>query len=125
MVSISTLQTTVLQFADDTAIITPAHTMNLKIIKQTLEIFENISGLRVNTNKSGFIPIAVAPHHAHTIASITQFLQISFPTTYLGLPLTICKPPREAYLPLISIVQHRFEGWAGKHLSPVERNVLT
>jgi hypothetical protein len=104
-----------------TTIITSAHTMNLKIIKQTLEIFGDISGLRVNAIKSGFIPIAIPPHLAQTIANIMQFPHINFPTTYLGLPLTI---PREAYLPLISRVQHRFEGWADKHLSPTGK-VLT
>jgi zinc-binding in reverse transcriptase len=42
----------------------------------------------------------------------------------LGLPLTLKKPPKSAYLPLINNVQNRFEGFEGKYLTRAGRTVL-
>jgi hypothetical protein len=59
LVSIPTFQMTVLQFADDTAIFTPAHVQNIKIIHSILNVFGETSGLKINLTKSGYIPIAI------------------------------------------------------------------
>jgi hypothetical protein len=106
-----------LQFADDTAIITPVHVTNIKIIHALLHTFGEILGLKTNLIKSGYIPIAIPQDISVIIESLMQCPQLSLPTTYLGLPLIIKKPPKEAYLPLVSCVQHRYDGWAGKQLS--------
>jgi hypothetical protein len=114
-----------LQFVDDTAIITPAHAMNIKIIHTLLNIFGEISGLKTNLSKSGYIPIAILPDIYPIIEPIIQCSRLSLLTTYLGLPLTIKNPPKEVYMSLVSNVQHRYDGWAGKQLSPVGRLTLT
>jgi Reverse transcriptase (RNA-dependent DNA polymerase) len=125
LVSLPTLQTTVLQFADDTTIFTLAHVNNLKIIHYILHIFEEISGLHINFSKSGYYSIAI-PNDLLPIIDLTmQCKRFDLRTEYLGLPLSIHKPNIDAYLPLISRVQQRHEGWAGKHLSPAGRAILT
>jgi Reverse transcriptase (RNA-dependent DNA polymerase) len=59
LLSLPTVSTTVLQFADDTAIITLAHPRNLKIIITTLILFGRSSGLQINLSKSGFLPVSI------------------------------------------------------------------
>jgi Reverse transcriptase (RNA-dependent DNA polymerase) len=65
LISLSNFQMTMLQFADDTVIITLAHTKNLKLIKVTLQIFRQASGLKINLYKSGFLHIVV-PEKTYT-----------------------------------------------------------
>lgn len=43
--------------------------------------------------------------------------QTDFPMTYLGMPLSIAKPLKEAFLPLIEKVERKLEGWKGKMIS--------
>jgi hypothetical protein len=89
LVSIPTFQTTVLQFADDTAIFTPAHVQNIKIIHSILNVFGETSGLKINLTKSGYIPIAIPADLKPIIDSAMQCPRLNLPTQYLGLPLSI------------------------------------
>jgi Reverse transcriptase (RNA-dependent DNA polymerase) len=123
LVSIPTCQTTVMQFADDTVIFTPAHVTNIKIIHHILHVFGEISGLKINLGKSGYIPISIPPDMSSIITTAMQCPRLTLPTQYLDLPLTI-RRPKEAYLPLILKVLQRYEGWAGKYLSPAGRAIL-
>jgi Reverse transcriptase (RNA-dependent DNA polymerase)/zinc-binding in reverse transcriptase len=116
--------TKLLQFADDTVIFTPAHPQNLHIIMNILRQFVEVSGLHINLQKSGFLPISLSPQHAQTIASILQCQPFSLPLSYLGLPLTIKRPSINTFQPLVSTVQNRLQGWKGKPLSMAGRLVL-
>jgi hypothetical protein len=98
---------------------------NIKIIHILLHTFREILGLKTNLIKSGYIPITTPQDISVIIEPLMQCPQLSLPTTYLRLPLTIKKPPKEAYLPLISCVQHRYDEWAGKQLFPAGRLILT
>jgi Reverse transcriptase (RNA-dependent DNA polymerase) len=69
LVQLPTTSTTLLQFADDTVIITPAHTHNIKLTMATLHAFGAISGLKINLQKSEFFPIALPSALNTTIAS--------------------------------------------------------
>jgi hypothetical protein len=62
LVNLPMANTTLLQFADDTVIIMPAHATNIKIITATLEVFAHVSDLKINLSKSGFLPIAIPQH---------------------------------------------------------------
>jgi hypothetical protein len=117
--------TTLLQFADDTAIVTLAHATNIKLIIAALQIFTDVSGLQVNLDKSRFLPISIPLEHIQTLTSLLKCNLLTTPIQYLGLPLTIKKPPKSAYLPLITSIQRRYEGWKGKNLSMVGQTVLT
>jgi hypothetical protein len=108
-------RTTLFQFADDTAIIMPAHATNIKLIMASLDSFARASRLQINLNKSGFLPVAIPQHLTPTLASLIRWDQLSTLIQYLGLPLTL-KTPKSAYLPLINNVHNRFEGFGGKYL---------
>lgn len=49
----------VIQFANDTLIISEAHPTTLKVIARTLQVYYELSGLNLNPNKSTFVPIAI------------------------------------------------------------------
>jgi Reverse transcriptase (RNA-dependent DNA polymerase) len=59
LLSLSTVDTIVFQFADDTAIITLAHPRSLKIIMAYLHFFGKASGLKINLSKSEFLPFSI------------------------------------------------------------------
>ena len=40
-----------------------------------------------------------------------------FPTPYLGLPLTILKPAKEQFMPLVERIEKKLGGWKGKFIS--------
>jgi hypothetical protein len=124
-VSLPTLDTTIFQFANDTTIITSMHAKNIKIIMSVLRIFIETCGLQMNLSKIGFLPVSIPVALLPLIQTILRCHQLSLPIQYLRLPLTIHKPPRDAYLTLIAEVQRRYESWSNGHLSIVGRSVLT
>jgi hypothetical protein len=67
------------------------------------------------------MPVNITP----IIETIMYCPILNLPTTYLGLPLTIRRPPKESYTPLITTIQKTQEGWVGAHLSQAGRVVLT
>jgi hypothetical protein len=123
--SLPTLDTTIFQFANDTAIITSMNAKNIKIIMSVLRIFIETYGLQMNLSKIGFLQVSIPVALLPPIQTILRCHQLSLPIQYLRLPLTIHKPPRDAYLTLIAEVQRRYEGWSNGHLSIVGRSVLT
>jgi hypothetical protein len=107
------------------AIVTPAHPTNIKLIMAMLDVFAKVSGLQVNLSKSSFLPIAIPSDLILTVTSMINCEPLTLLIQYLGLPLTINKPPKSAYLPLITNVHRRCEGLKGKNLSMAGRVVLT
>ncbi|XP_049394869.1 uncharacterized protein LOC125859208 [Solanum stenotomum] len=76
------LEITHLQYADDTLVFCDANKNQLKILRVIFVIFEAISGLHINWNKSFLYPVK----------SLIYPLWLGFwveglPTTYLGMPL--------------------------------------
>jgi hypothetical protein len=124
LINLPMARTMLFQFADDTTIIMPAHATNIKLIMATLDSFARASGLQINLNKSGFLPVAIPQHLTPTLASLIRCGQLSTLIQYLGLPLTLKKPPKSAYLPLINNVQKRFDGFGGKYLTRAGCTVL-
>jgi hypothetical protein len=125
LIDLHMARTTLLQFADDTAIVTPAHVKNIKLIMTTLEIFAQVLGLKINLSKNDFLPIEIPMDLVPTVTSLLKFNPLTLPIQYLGLPLTIKKLPKSAYLPLLANVQRRCEGFKGKNLSMAGRMILT
>lgn len=74
-----------------------------------------MSGLQINFDKSIFVPITL---------TIPGCPRGSFPINYLGLPLTIKRPKKIDYLPLITCTQNRLAGWKAHLLSIYGRRVL-
>jgi Reverse transcriptase (RNA-dependent DNA polymerase) len=124
LVDLPMVKTTLLQFADDTAIVTPTHAKNIKLIMTTLDAFAQVSGLNINL-KSSFLPRAIPLDLLPTVKFLLIYNSLSLPIQYLRLPLTIKKPPKSTYLPLLTNIKRRYEGFKGKKMSMAERSVLT
>lgn len=105
------------QYADDTAIIANASVTSLIAFKIILRLFTKASGLQINFAKSTFIPLNVPQQDLHWVSGILGCTQTAFPTTYLGMPLTIKAPVKEDFLPLIERIEKRLAGWQAKLLS--------
>jgi hypothetical protein len=63
------------------------------------------------------VPFNLTTQQAEMAAIITRCTIQSLPVTYLELPLTIKKPSREVYYPLLEKVEDKLDGWKGKLIS--------
>ena len=104
------------QYADDTSFIASADTSSVVTLKIILKLYTKVSSLEINFQKSTWIPINVQPHTVQMISAIMSYRTLQFPITYLGLPLTLKKPHRGLYLPLIEKVESKLEGWKSKFM---------
>jgi len=102
-------------FADDTLFFCKPNENNLGYLKCILLIFEAMSGLKVNLNKSVIIPIGEVPNVA-----LAQFFGCKvdyLPSSYLGLPLGTSYKSKAVWDPLIERFHRRLAGWKAKLLS--------
>ncbi|KAJ3690527.1 hypothetical protein LUZ61_019691 [Rhynchospora tenuis] len=105
------------QFADDTIILMEAHPRNLAVISLILKYFSMISGLAINDHKLAVVPISIPSSRIETVRNLLGCIVKEFPITYLGMSLSVKKPKRVQYLPLIQTMHERLQGWKSKFLS--------
>ncbi|KAJ4792133.1 RNA-directed DNA polymerase (reverse transcriptase)-related family protein [Rhynchospora pubera] len=106
-----------LQYADDTIILMEANPRSLLVVSEILSNFAQLSGLRVNDAKCLFVPISVSAPAINHISSILRCQAKELPITYLGLPLSIRRPKKIHFQPLISAFQRKLDGWKARLLS--------
>ena len=119
-----TLPCPVLQYADDTLIITKGDAASMRALKSILDDFSAATGLTINFHKSTFVPMHVATAESDDMASILGCAVSSFPQTYLGLPLSPHKLRVADYKLLIDSFDRYLSGWKAKLLSTGGRLVL-
>lgn len=77
-----------LSFADDVIIFSTGAKRNIQRLMNFLSIYEQISGQKINKEKSAFLTgNASSPERNALIHQMTGFSQKSFPFTYLGCPI--------------------------------------
>jgi hypothetical protein len=76
-----------LQFADDTLLVGVKSWANVRAMKEVLLLFESISGLKVNFNKSMLFGVNVNDSWLHEAASVMRCKHGRLPFMYLGLPI--------------------------------------
>jgi hypothetical protein len=81
----------VLQYADDTLILTKGDVAFMHVLKNILEDFSLATELTINFHKSTFVPMNVDDETASAMANVLGCALSAFPQTYLGLPLS---PPK-------------------------------
>lgn len=106
-----------LQYADDTAFILNADTTTLVSFRILLRLFAKMSGLSINFSKSAVVPINLTREQINEVELITGCARTRFPIVYLGMPLSVKKPDKQAYIPLLEKLQQRLQGWQSKLLT--------
>ena len=81
------IRVTRLQFADDTIFFANSCTEELQILKSLLLVFGQISGLKVNLDKSNLFGINLDQNHLSRLALLLECKATDWPILYLGLPL--------------------------------------
>src|SRR3990170_7970723 len=73
-----------LQYADDTIIMVEGSTTDITNLKFLLLCFQQMSGLRINFDKSEVMVLGYSPEESQLIADRLNCQLGSFPTSYLG-----------------------------------------
>jgi hypothetical protein len=76
-----------LQFANDTLIIGEKSWQNVRIMRAVVLLFENISGLKVNFNKSMLTGVNIFYSWLLEAALVMNCRRGTIPIVYLGLPI--------------------------------------
>lgn len=113
-----------LLYADDALFLVKPEGQQIQAPKVLLTVFEIVSGLAINLQKSEIIFSQVPIAQQQALANLMSCKLGTFPFTYLGLPLSNRKLPKSAYIPLIHKLNARLGCWAAKFLSIVGRLVL-
>lgn len=113
-----------LQFADDMLIIGEKSDKNVCIIKVILQLFELVSGLKVNFHKSLLLGVHVDDQW---LADASYFLNCKLgklPFVYLGLPVGANPRHLATWQPVVKKVRRQLACWNNKHISLEGRVVL-
>lgn len=105
------------QYADDTVLIAEPTITVLVSLKIIIRLFASVSGLHINYKKSSFIPINVSEQDHQWMERVLGCSRTKFPISYLGMPLSINKPKKEHFGPLIEKMERRLGGWMTKIIS--------
>jgi hypothetical protein len=97
----------VLQYADDTLIIMEGCANQLFFLKTLLNSFTEVTGLKVNFQKSMMVPINLSQEKLNHLTRTFGCSTGSLPFTYLGLPLGLTKPKVEEFMPIVSRCEKR------------------
>ncbi|KAJ4734117.1 RNA-directed DNA polymerase (reverse transcriptase)-related family protein [Rhynchospora pubera] len=114
----------ILQYADDTLIFSTVRGNALQVLQLTLRLFQLASGLHLNFQKSTFLPINLDTATVDAVKLLFGFTTSSLPMDYLGLPLTLGRPDKSCFIPLLQKIETRLQGWKNCYLSRAGRVTL-
>jgi hypothetical protein len=114
-----------LQYADDTLIMIEPSDEGIANLKLLLLCFENMSGLKINFDKSEVLVMGVTAREQRRVASMLNCKLGQFPIKYLGLPVSdkALRVSDWDFLP--QKVGHRVDPWQGLLLASAGRLELT
>ena len=78
----------ILQYADDTIIMVEGSETDISNLKFLLLCFQQMSGLKINFDKSDVMVMGYSPSESMAIANRLNCRLGSFPTSYLGTPIS-------------------------------------
>ena len=113
-----------LQYVDDTIMFVDGDPHLATNLRWVLTCFEQVSGMRINFDKSQLIPMNLESEEAASLAEVFGCPIGKFPIKYLGVPLHYDKLTREDLQPLLDKILKRIAGWRGKLLSYKGRLIL-
>ncbi|WMV59186.1 hypothetical protein MTR67_052571 [Solanum verrucosum] len=110
------LEITHLQYADDTLIFCDANKEQLRMLRVIFILFEAVSGLHINWNKSFLYPVNVVPDLSSLARTLGGRIG-DLPTTYLGMPLGANNRPLGIWNGVIEKCERRLVNWKSQYLS--------
>jgi hypothetical protein len=113
-----------LQYADDTLLFLEANIEKAQTLKWLLVCFEEMSGMKINYDKSDLLTIGLSLENANEYAKVFCCKLSDFPIKYLGVPLHFTKLRRVDIQPVIDKIIKRIAGWRGRLLSYAGRLTL-
>ena len=100
-----------LQFADDTIFFSNSCAEELQTLKSLLLVFRQISGLKVNLDKSNLFGINLDQNHLSRLALLLDCKASDWPILYPGLPLGGNSIACRFWDPVIERISRRLDGW--------------
>jgi hypothetical protein len=100
-------------YADDLVMFVAPRPHDIKVTQALLSLFESVSGLGCNVVKCQLVPIRCMEEQVTSAISIVPWQRVEVPITYLGLPLSVTKLPRNAFQPLVDHASDRLPAWKG------------
>ncbi|GAU34276.1 hypothetical protein TSUD_321220 [Trifolium subterraneum] len=113
-----------LQFADDTLLLGAKIWANVRALQVVLLLFESMSGLKVNFNKSMLVGVNIPESWLGEAASALRCRVGKIPFIYLGLP--VGEDPRRLVFwePVFASLKNCLSGWKSRFLSFGGRLIL-
>ncbi|GJT20553.1 RNA-directed DNA polymerase, eukaryota, reverse transcriptase zinc-binding domain protein [Tanacetum coccineum] len=111
------IKLTHLCFADDLLVLCYGSTESVIVIKEALELFSKIFGLKPNMNKSTIFFSNMDIGEKSRILNIMPFQVGTFPNRYLGVPLITKRLGKTECKKLVDKVKSRIGDWKNKFLS--------
>ncbi|RVW56151.1 hypothetical protein CK203_080774 [Vitis vinifera] len=106
-----------LQFVDDTIFFSNTSEEDLQTLKSLLLVFGQISGLKVNLDKSNIYGINLEQNHLSRLAELLDCKASGWPIPYLGLPLGRNPKACGFWDPVIERISKILDGWQKAFLS--------
>jgi hypothetical protein len=100
-----------LQYADDTLLFLENDLEKISNIKWLLVCFEQMSGMKINYEKSDLLTIGLDEDSTNAVAKSLCCKISAFPIKYLGVPLHYTKLRRVDLQPVIDKIIKRIAGW--------------
>lgn len=113
-----------LQFADDTLIMGDKCWLNVCLIRAVLFLLEEVSGLKVNFNKSMLTCVNITQLWLSDAALALNCRTDTIPFVYLGLPIGGDSRRLSFWKPVIDCITARLSSWNNRFLSFGGRLVL-
>jgi mannosylglycoprotein endo-beta-mannosidase len=106
-----------LQFADDTMLLGVKSWANVRALRAVLVMFELMSGLKMNFNKSMLVWVNMSDSWLHEATSALRCKVGKILFLYLGLPIG-GNPRRLGFSePVLACIRSRLSGWGSRILS--------
>jgi hypothetical protein len=99
-----------LLYADDVLIFLQAEEQQLRLLKMIFLLFQRLSGLKLNLQKSMLLVTADRFNLVYELATIMQCQASKFPILHLGLPLSDKMLSKEAYNNILNREENRLVG---------------
>jgi len=109
---------------DETIILLPLNLVSIKRIKILIYIFEILSGLSTNFDKSSLYQLGPPTMVMSQVSTLLHYKTGSFPFTYLGLSLKSTILYKADWQPLLDRIDKRLTAWKGHMLSLEGRSIL-